>query len=93
MFSHLDTLRCKRALVSGGTKGLGAAVVARQREMGAKVLTTARSGAPPADAMFVAADIATAAAELDRSEVVGLPEIEHGHSRHEDVFILMFLRS
>jgi len=31
------------------------------REMGAKVLTTARSGSQPADGMFVAADIATSA--------------------------------
>jgi NAD(P)-dependent dehydrogenase (short-subunit alcohol dehydrogenase family) len=32
-----------RALVTGGTKGVGAAVVARLREDGVKVLTTARS--------------------------------------------------
>ena len=32
-----------RALVSGGTKGVGEAVVARLREAGVKVLTTARS--------------------------------------------------
>ena len=58
---HLDRLIWKRALVTGGTKGLGEAVVARLTEMGAKVLTTARSGSQPADGMFVAADIATAA--------------------------------
>jgi NAD(P)-dependent dehydrogenase (short-subunit alcohol dehydrogenase family) len=57
---HLDRLKWKRALVTGGTKGLGEAVVARITEMGAKVLTTARSGSQPADGMFVAADIATA---------------------------------
>jgi NAD(P)-dependent dehydrogenase (short-subunit alcohol dehydrogenase family) len=51
----------ERALVTGGTKGLGEAVVARLREMGAKVLTTARSGAQPVDGIFVAADLATAA--------------------------------
>jgi NAD(P)-dependent dehydrogenase (short-subunit alcohol dehydrogenase family) len=51
----------KRALVTGGTKGLGEAVVARLREMSANVLTTARSGASGADALFVAADAATAA--------------------------------
>jgi len=61
MLGELDRLRWKRALVTGGTKGLGAAVVARLREMGAKVLTTARSGSQPADEMFVAADIATSA--------------------------------
>ena len=32
-----------RVLVTGGTKGIGEAVVARLREEGAKVLTTARS--------------------------------------------------
>jgi NAD(P)-dependent dehydrogenase (short-subunit alcohol dehydrogenase family) len=61
MISHLDELRWTRALVSGGTKGLGETVVARLREMGAKVVTTARSGASLADAMFVAADVTTAA--------------------------------
>jgi NAD(P)-dependent dehydrogenase (short-subunit alcohol dehydrogenase family) len=61
MLGELDRLRWKRALVTGGTKGLGAAVVGRLREMGAKVLTTARSDSQPADGMFVAADIATAA--------------------------------
>jgi NAD(P)-dependent dehydrogenase (short-subunit alcohol dehydrogenase family) len=60
MFGHLDGLRWKRALVTGGTKGLGEAVVARLREMGAKVLTTARLGARAADGMFVAADLSTA---------------------------------
>jgi NAD(P)-dependent dehydrogenase (short-subunit alcohol dehydrogenase family) len=50
-----------RALVTGGTQGIGAAVVTRLREAGATVLTTARR--PPAefasDQLFVAADIAT----------------------------------
>jgi NAD(P)-dependent dehydrogenase (short-subunit alcohol dehydrogenase family) len=32
-----------RALVTGGTKGIGKAVVARLREAGAKVLASARS--------------------------------------------------
>jgi NAD(P)-dependent dehydrogenase (short-subunit alcohol dehydrogenase family) len=71
MPGHLNELRWKRALVSGGTKGLGEAVVARLREMGAKVLTTARSGAPAADTMFVAADIATAAGCTSVVDAVG----------------------
>jgi len=52
----------RRALVTGGTQGIGAAVVARLRETGAKVLTTARTTParlPDAD-LFVAADVATA---------------------------------
>jgi NAD(P)-dependent dehydrogenase (short-subunit alcohol dehydrogenase family) len=36
-------LEGKRALVTGGTKGVGAAVVAALREAGASVITTARS--------------------------------------------------
>jgi NAD(P)-dependent dehydrogenase (short-subunit alcohol dehydrogenase family) len=54
MLGELDRLRWKRALVTGGTKGLGQAVVARLTEMRAKVLTTARS-VLNRDGMFVAA--------------------------------------
>ena len=52
----------RRALVTGGTKGIGAAVAARLREGGATVLTTARTAPGDlADAgLFVAADITTA---------------------------------
>jgi NAD(P)-dependent dehydrogenase (short-subunit alcohol dehydrogenase family) len=50
-----------RALVTGGTKGVGQAVVARLREAGVKVLTTARShGKLSGDEMFVAADVTSA---------------------------------
>ena len=52
----------RRALVTGGTKGVGAAVVEVLRAAGAKVIATARS--TPADAIegvhYVAADLATA---------------------------------
>ena len=47
----------KRALVTGGTKGIGKAVVAWLRAAGATVLTTAREGTGEG---FIAADIATA---------------------------------
>jgi NAD(P)-dependent dehydrogenase (short-subunit alcohol dehydrogenase family) len=50
----------KRALVTGGTKGIGGAVALRLRDAGAKVLTTARK--PPElgpHDPFVAADITT----------------------------------
>ena len=54
-------LRGLRALVSGGTKGVGEAVVTRLRNAGVKVLTTARSrGADSGDEMFVAADVTRA---------------------------------
>jgi NAD(P)-dependent dehydrogenase (short-subunit alcohol dehydrogenase family) len=52
-------LRGRRALVTGGTKGVGRAVAARLRELGAKVLTTARSSPQAGNEMFVAADAAT----------------------------------
>jgi NAD(P)-dependent dehydrogenase (short-subunit alcohol dehydrogenase family) len=52
-------MKCRRALVTGGTKGVGAAVAARLRELGAKVLTTARSSPQAGNDMFVAADAAT----------------------------------
>jgi NAD(P)-dependent dehydrogenase (short-subunit alcohol dehydrogenase family) len=54
-------LRGLRALVTGGTKGVGEAVVARLRDAGVKVLTTARSrGELSDDEMFVAADVTSA---------------------------------
>jgi NAD(P)-dependent dehydrogenase (short-subunit alcohol dehydrogenase family) len=54
-------LQGRRALVTGGTKGVGEAVVTRLLESGANVVTTARSRASefPAD-RFIAADITTA---------------------------------
>jgi len=61
MLDDLDRVRWKRALVTGGTKGLGEAVVARLTEMGAKVLTAARTSPQSADGVFVAAAVATAA--------------------------------
>jgi NAD(P)-dependent dehydrogenase (short-subunit alcohol dehydrogenase family) len=55
-------LEGRRALVTGGTKGIGGAVAARLREAGATVLATARRR--PDDLarqdLFVAADITTA---------------------------------
>jgi hypothetical protein len=55
-------LKGRRALVTGGTQGIGLAVVTRFREEGVRVLTTART--TPADRpdpdLFVAADVATA---------------------------------
>jgi NAD(P)-dependent dehydrogenase (short-subunit alcohol dehydrogenase family) len=54
------TLQGRRALITGGTSGAGAATVALFKELGASVLTTART--KPADflgAAFVEADLAT----------------------------------
>jgi NAD(P)-dependent dehydrogenase (short-subunit alcohol dehydrogenase family) len=51
----------KRALVTGGTKGVGEAIVRRLAADGAMVATTARSGNAegPAAGLFVQADIST----------------------------------
>lgn len=53
----------KRAVVTGGSRGIGAAVVRRLLDAGAEVLTTARSRAStvPQGAAFVAADVRTRA--------------------------------
>src|SRR6267378_85537 len=53
----------KRALVTGGTKGIGEAIVRRLAAGGAKVATTARSELPEGQApdLFVRADVSTAA--------------------------------
>jgi NAD(P)-dependent dehydrogenase (short-subunit alcohol dehydrogenase family) len=55
-------LHGRRALVTGGTQGIGAAVVTRLRGAGVRVLTTARTtpADPPDAELFVAADVATA---------------------------------
>src|SRR3712207_5928757 len=54
------TLEGKRALITSGTRGAGAATVALFRELGARVLTAARSRPDTlSDAMFVAADLTT----------------------------------
>jgi NAD(P)-dependent dehydrogenase (short-subunit alcohol dehydrogenase family) len=51
----------RRALVTGGSRGIGAAVVRHLLDAGAAVLTTARSATsvPPDGAAFVAADVST----------------------------------
>ncbi|MBU0668778.1 MAG: SDR family oxidoreductase [Alphaproteobacteria bacterium] len=55
------TLEGKRTLVTSGTRGTGAATMALFTELGARVLTTARSKPPEMqDAQFVAADLTTA---------------------------------
>ncbi|GGP36448.1 SDR family oxidoreductase [Saccharothrix coeruleofusca] len=51
----------KRALVTGGSRGIGAAIVRQLLDAGAEVLTTARSAtsAAPEGARFVQADVRT----------------------------------
>jgi NAD(P)-dependent dehydrogenase (short-subunit alcohol dehydrogenase family) len=74
----------KRALVTGGTKGVGQAVVTALREAGATVLTTARSHRKVAEpaAQFVAADVSSAegcavVAQAVRERLGGIDIIVH----------------
>lgn len=54
------TLKGKRVLITAGTKGAGAATVSLFRELGAQVITTARSRSDTLpEALFVAADLTT----------------------------------
>ena len=57
-----DRLDGRRALVTGGSKGAGAAIVARLAEAGATVMTTARTmpASYPHPDLFVAADLSMA---------------------------------
>jgi NAD(P)-dependent dehydrogenase (short-subunit alcohol dehydrogenase family) len=73
----------RKALVTGGSKGIGEAVAARLREAGATVLTTARTrpGDLPDD-LFVAADISTTegcttVADAVRDRLGGIDIIVH----------------
>lgn len=73
----------KRALITSGTKGAGAATVDLFRKFGARVLTTARSVPANASAdLFVAADLSTSegcftVAEAVRGQLDGVDIIVH----------------
>src|SRR6202011_48413 len=77
-------LEGKRALVTGGTKGVGQAVVAALREAGATALTTARSRPENLSNAehFVVADISTvegcaAVADAVRDRLGGIDIVVH----------------
>ncbi|SFI53770.1 SDR family oxidoreductase [Albimonas pacifica] len=82
MSGFLD-LAGRRALITSGTRGAGAATVALFRELGARVLTTARSRPEHLpEALFVAADLTTpagcaAAAEAARERLGGVDVLVH----------------
>lgn len=73
----------KRALVTGGTQGAGAATVELLRTLGATVLTTARSRPEQMNAdVFVAADLTTpagckAVTDAVREELGGIDIVVH----------------
>jgi NAD(P)-dependent dehydrogenase (short-subunit alcohol dehydrogenase family) len=77
------TLLGKRALITSGTRGAGAATVGLFRELGAQILTTARTQPDGiADAEFVAADLTTpkgcmAVAAAVRERMAGVDIIVH----------------
>ena len=81
--SGFVSLEGKRALVTGGTQGAGQAVVAQLKELGARVLTSARTRPDQtvADA-FVAADLTTAdgcetVAQAVKDELGGVDIVVH----------------
>ena len=83
MSGYLE-LEGKRALVTGGTKGVGQAVVGALREAGAIVLTTARSRPESLSNAehFVVADVSTAegcaaVAEAVRDRLGGIDIVAH----------------
>lgn len=74
------SLRGKRALVTSGTRGAGAATLALFRQLGAEVLTAARTRPEAlADESFVAADLTSAEGCAALAEAVrdrlGVPDI------------------
>lgn len=76
-------LKGKRALITAGTKGAGAATVSLFRELGAKVLTTARARPENMpEELFVDADLSTEegceiVAEATRRRLGGVDVIVH----------------
>src|SRR5258706_8218485 len=80
----MNDLDGKRVLVTGGSKGIGEAVVARMCEGGSTVLATARtrSGDLPDKSLFVSSDITTAegctaVADAVRERLGGVDIIVH----------------
>jgi NAD(P)-dependent dehydrogenase (short-subunit alcohol dehydrogenase family) len=69
----MSSLTGRRALVTGGTKGAGAAIAAALRREGAEVVTTARNG--ERSESFIPADTSTATGATTVLEAVGSVDI------------------
>jgi NADP-dependent 3-hydroxy acid dehydrogenase YdfG len=67
-----EELAGRRALVTGGTQGVGAPIVSRLSAAGAKAATTARSARPSSDAsdLFVRADMTISDGVITASRAV-----------------------
>ncbi|MFC8437000.1 SDR family oxidoreductase [Streptomyces griseoincarnatus] len=66
------------AVVAGGSKGTGLATVRRLRQMGAQVVTIARTAPEEGDALFVQGDLGTAEGVAAAAEIparVGAPDV------------------
>src|SRR3954462_13729494 len=79
-FTTPRDLEGRRALVTGGTRGIGAAIVQRLLDAGAEGVTTARSARPttPAGARFLPRDPSSAAGarEVAGPAVAGLGGVD-----------------
>lgn len=96
--STVNSLVGRRALVTGGTKGIGAAIVDHLSAAGARVATTARTAAPTSAELFIQADVGTdAGVDKTVSEVhrqfggldivvhnAGGYRFDHDQARHTD---------
>ncbi len=77
---NVNELDCKRVLVTGGTQGVGKAIVERLTHAGATVMTTARS--TPTDLqtpdLFIQADVSTAegAAKIVKETIARLGGVD-----------------
>ena len=100
--SNSEEFAGKRVLITGGTKGLGRAAVARFLSGGARVITSARGQLEPIDGVeFVQADLTTAeggdtlakAAHLAAQSVTPISDIRASRQYRLHIAELLTLRA